>query len=80
MLGYDFGGKLKGSKDPKNDKAAVIAQFKDENLTAFKAAENGYIDDIINAEETRDKLITAIDMLSNKRTSTLPKKHNNLYI
>ena len=80
MLGDDFGGKLKGSKDPKNDRAAVVAQFKDENLTAFSAAGNGYIDDIINAEETREKLITAIDMLSNKRISTLPKKHNNLYI
>ena len=80
MLGDDFGRKLKGSKDPKNDRAAVVAQFKDENLTAFSAAGNGYIDDIINAEETREKLITAIDMLSNKRISTLPKKHNNLYI
>ena len=80
MLGDDLGGKLKGSKDPKTDKAAVIAQYKEENLTAMKAAEDGYVDDIITASETRDRLIASLDMLSSKRVSTLPKKHNNLYI
>ncbi len=80
MLGDDLGGQLKNSKDPKADRAAVIKRFKEENLSAMKAAENGYISDIINAEETRSRLITSIDMLCNKRVSTLPKKHNNLYI
>lgn len=80
MLGDDLGGRLKGSKSPKEDRAAVISQFKEENLTAMKAAEDGYIDEIITAPQTREKLCTALDMLSNKRVTTLPKKHNNLYI
>lgn len=80
ILGDDFGGKLKGSKNPQADKAAVIAEFKDSHLTALNAAKNGYVEDIINPEETRAKLIAALDILANKRVSTLPKKHNNLYI
>lgn len=80
MLGDNLGGKLKNSKDPKSDRTAVISQFKEDNLSAMRAAENGYISEIINAEETRQKLIAVIDMLCNKRVSTLPKKHNNLYI
>ena len=80
MLGDDFGGKLKGSKDPKADKAAVIAEYKDKNCSALDAAANGYVEDIINPEETRAKLIAALELLSGKRVSTLPKKHNNLYI
>ncbi len=80
MLGDDFGGKLKGSKSPQADRAAVVAEFKDKELTAMNAAANGYVDDIIFAEETRIKLIASLDMLCNKRVSTLPKKHNNLYI
>lgn len=80
MLGDDFGGKLKGSKDPQKDRAAVVSEFKKNELTAMKAAENGYVDDIIEPSATRTKLISAIDMLCNKRVSTLPKKHNNLYI
>lgn len=79
-LGDDFGGKLKGAADPKAERAKLTAQYKDENLTAMKAAEDGYIDEIILPEETRAKLTSAIDMLSDKRVSTLPKKHNNLYI
>ena len=80
MLGDDFGGKLKESKDPKADKAAVIAEYKDKNCTAFDAAANGYVEDIINPEDTRAKIIAALELLSGKRVSTLPKKHNNLYI
>ena len=80
MLGDDFGGKLKGSVNPQADKAALIAAFKEENLTAMKAAEDGYVDEILTAGETRARLIAALDMLGNKRVTTLPKKHNNLYI
>ncbi len=79
-LGDDLGGKLKGAADPKAERAKVIAEFKNEYLSALRAAENGYVQDIILPEETRIKLMAALDMLSDKRVSTLPKKHNNLYI
>lgn len=79
-LGDDFGGKLAGAKDPKAERAKIIAEFKDENLSAEKAAADGYVQDVILPEETRGKVIAALDMLSDKRVSTLPKKHNNLYI
>lgn len=80
MLGDDFGKKLKNSKDPKADKAALIAEYKDKNCTALDAAANGYVEDIINPEDTRAKLVASLEILSGKRVSTLPKKHNNLYI
>ena len=80
MLGDDLGGRLKGSKDPQKDREAVISDFKRNELTAMKAAANGYVDDVIEPTQTRASLISVIDMLCNKRVSTLPKKHNNLYI
>lgn len=80
MLGDDFGKKLKNSKNPKADKAALISEYKDKNCTALDAAANGYVEDIINPEDTRAKLVASLEMLSGKRVSTLPKKHNNLYI
>ena len=79
-LGDDFGGKLKGAADPKAERAKVVAQFKEENLGADNAAANGYVQDIILPEETRAKVIDALDILSDKRVSTLPKKHNNTFI
>ena len=45
------------------------------NLSALKAAEDGYVDDIVAPEALREKLVAALDMLSSKRVSTLPKKH-----
>ena len=78
--GDDFGGKLKGSQNPQQDKAALIADFKAAELTAMKAAENGYVDDVFEAAQTREKIVAAVEMLCNKRVTTLPKKHNNLFI
>ena len=37
-MGDDFGGKLKGAKDPKKAREDVVAKFKDEVLTAENAA------------------------------------------
>jgi acetyl-CoA carboxylase carboxyltransferase component len=37
----------------------------------------GYLDDVIEPEETRPKLIAALEMLRNKRQSLPFKKHGN---
>ena len=44
----------------------------------FKAAERGYIDDVINPANTRPRLIKALRMLENKKDSNPPKKHGNI--
>ncbi len=77
MLGDDFGGRLKGSKDPQKDKADIIADFKSSELNVMKAADAGYVDSIIEPSQTRSALVSAVEMLCNKRVSTLPKKHCN---
>lgn len=79
-LGDDFGGALKGAADPKAARAEAVEKFKRENLGAVNAAAEGYIEDIVEKGELRAKIAAAVEMLSDKRVSTLPKKHNNLYI
>ncbi len=44
----------------------------------FKAAERGYIDDVILPENTRPRLIRALRMVENKRDKNPPKKHGNI--
>ncbi len=44
----------------------------------YKAAERGFIDEVINPSETRIKLIKAFEMLENKVDSMPKKKHNNI--
>lgn len=44
----------------------------------YKAAEAGYIDEIILPKQTRYKLIQALEMAQNKTQSNPPKKHGNI--
>ena len=61
------------------DKQVEVAQkFADENLSAYNAAQNGYVDGIVEEAQLRQTLISALDMLSGKRVSTLSKKHSTI--
>jgi len=64
------------------DKEAYLKQKEQDYrrifASPFKAAERGYIDDIIMPENTRPRLIKALNMLENKRDSNPPKKHGNI--
>lgn len=52
--------------------------FAKENLSAFKAAEDGVIENIVTKEELRTVLTQAVTMLMSKRMTTLPKKHSTI--
>ncbi len=44
----------------------------------YRAAELGYVDEVIDPAITRMRLIRSFEMLANKRQSNPPKKHSNL--
>ena len=44
----------------------------------YRAAERGYIDEVIKPEDTREKLIKAFKMLENKVAKLPKKKHGNI--
>ncbi|MEA4911315.1 MAG: carboxyl transferase domain-containing protein [Oscillospiraceae bacterium] len=71
---------LRHEKDIKadGDIAALGAAYAADEASAAAALKAGVIDAVIAPEATRDTLIAAVDMLSTKRVSRLPKKHGNL--
>ena len=69
--------KLKGSSNPTADREKLIAEYKDQEACPFKAAGDGFVQDVIEPSETRLKLYAALDMLAGKRVTRLPKKHAN---
>jgi propionyl-CoA carboxylase beta chain len=73
-----FRDELKQAADPAAARAAYIAEYRDKFATPFKAAELGYLDEIIRPRETRPKLIRAMRLLRNKRQDNLPRKHGNI--
>ena len=44
----------------------------------YRAAERGFIDEVIKPEDTREKLIKAFSMLKNKVAKLPKKKHGNI--
>lgn len=57
---------------------AKTEQYVKEFATPYKAAERGFIDQIIEPQETRPRIITALNMLASKRESRPAKKHGNI--
>jgi len=60
------------------EKKKAVEEYKDNFANPFRAAELGYVDEIIYPRETRKKLIQALEMTRNKSFSNLPKKHGNI--
>lgn len=65
-------------KVPVEQQSAAAEKFAQENLSAFNAAQNGFVDGIVEEAQLRQTLISALDMLSGKRVPTLSKKHSTI--
>lgn len=63
---------------PVDEQKAVIEQYAKENLGAEKAAENGYVDDVLTEQELRSTLINSMSTLYGKRVKTESKKHSTI--
>jgi propionyl-CoA carboxylase beta chain len=73
----------KKEMDKAGDKAEekrkeLTEQYREKFANPYRAAELGYIDEVIAPDITRMRLIRSFEMLANKRQSNPPKKHSNL--
>ena len=73
-----FKKEIAEAEDPEATRAKYIEEYRNNFASPFKAAEVGYIDHIIYPEETRPKLIKALMMLQNKKTSIPERRHGNI--
>ena len=73
-----FRNEISQAKDAVQEKSRLVAEYREKFANPFKAAELGYIDEVIRPEETRSKLIGALEMLKDKRQENLPRKHGNI--
>jgi acetyl-CoA carboxylase carboxyltransferase component len=59
------------------ERAAFEADYSERLLNPYVAAERGYVDAVINPEETRREVAAALVMLRDKRERLAPRKHDN---
>jgi propionyl-CoA carboxylase beta chain len=69
---------LAASDDPVAAAEAHIEEYREAFAHPYVAAARGYVDDVIDPRETRPRLISALDMLQNKRDANPRKKHGNI--
>jgi propionyl-CoA carboxylase beta chain len=73
-----FRDEIAKATDPVARKNELVAEYRDKFANPFKAAELGYIDEVIRPLDLRPKLVAALEMLKDKRDSMPQKKHGNI--
>jgi Acetyl-CoA carboxylase, carboxyltransferase component (subunits alpha and beta) len=73
-----FRKELAVAEDPETRRKELQDEYRNTFANPYRAAELGYVDEIIEPSETRPRLIRSFELLANKRQSNPPKKHSNL--
>jgi propionyl-CoA carboxylase beta chain len=73
-----FRRELAAADDASARKEELVADYREKFANPYRAAELGYVDEILLPRETRRRLVEAFDSLENKRDTNPPKKHGNI--
>jgi propionyl-CoA carboxylase beta chain len=66
------------AEDPEQRRVELSDEYRDETASPYKAAELGYVDAVIRPEETRPRIISALELLATKRATSPTRKHGNI--
>jgi propionyl-CoA carboxylase beta chain len=64
--------------DPAARRAELQEEYRQRFANPYRAAELGYVDEIIVPSVTRPRLARCFELLANKRQSNPPRKHSNI--
>lgn len=73
-----FRKELAEAKNPEERRRELVAEYREKFANPYVAASRGYIDDVVEPNSTRERLINALEMLNNKRDTNPGKKHGNV--
>jgi propionyl-CoA carboxylase beta chain len=73
-----FKNEIAAAADPAAKLKEKETEYQEVFANPYRAAERGYIDEVIVPEDTRSKLIAAFSMLENKADQLPRKKHGNI--
>jgi Acetyl-CoA carboxylase, carboxyltransferase component (subunits alpha and beta) len=73
-----YAKEVKAAEDPAAVAAAKEQEYIDAFQNPYKAAQYGYIDDVIEPRNTRFRVIRALQQLATKKLTNPAKKHGNI--
>jgi propionyl-CoA carboxylase beta chain len=69
---------IEEAADPEAERSRQVAEYREKFSNPYRAAELGYVDEVIDPADTRPKIIAALGMLKTKRAANPAKKHGNI--
>lgn len=73
-----FKNEIAKAEDKATTKQRILEEYAAEFATPYKAAERGFVDDVIEPGTTRQRIIDAFNVLEGKREKRPAKKHGNI--
>lgn len=73
-----FKKEIGASDNPIATRQEKIEEYRDKFANPYEAAKYGYVDDVIEPDSTRPRIIAALEMLASKRETRPAKKHGNI--
>jgi propionyl-CoA carboxylase beta chain len=69
---------IEKAADPVGAKAKFTEDYRDKFANPYKAAELGFVDEVIYPRMLRRRLANALEVLADKRETNPPRKHGNI--
>jgi acetyl-CoA carboxylase carboxyltransferase component len=73
-----FRREIEKAKDPAAERERLVSEYIEKFANPYIAAERGFIDDVIEPQETRPRLIQSLEFFEQKQESRPAKKHGNI--
>ncbi len=73
-----FKKEIEEASDPNKREKELVREYRERFANPYIAARMGYLDDVIEPQETRPRVINAFSVLRTKRESRPAKKHGNI--
>ncbi|QDX41873.1 acyl-CoA carboxylase subunit beta [Salarchaeum sp. JOR-1] len=73
-----YSEELAEADDTDAKREELIDEYREKFANPYTAADRGYVDDVIEPQETRPRLIDDLEMLTGKRVDQPEKKHGNI--
>lgn len=78
VMGADGAAKIIFRKESGENRTRLVEEYKDKFATPYPAAQRGYVDRIIEPDQTRPAVISALTLLKGKKVSFPNRKHGNM--
>ena len=73
-----FKKEIQAAENPAAARESKIQEYKDKFANPYQAASRGYVDEVIDPSDTRERVAAALELLAQKKKDTVDRKHGSI--